>query len=222
MRQINDLICCFSASSSQPTLILFFPRAHRLIFVEVCCFRNCSVSPNPNFFGTCSCASTHNFYYLFPFKISRSKCFFLSLPRFNRYCFSYGKPYYCLWRTWDFSINRYVNRLVQRCPQSVWQQNSIHPLIMGRAMVTSLWAWMGLALRSRGNGTSNAEYDPVGAIASRNTYESGVALGFGGTRTFLTSGGIGATSGWQTNSNVEITASSFTSGGLSFHRRHHS
>lgn len=71
-----------------------------------------------------------------------------------------------------------------------------------------------------GNGTSNAVYDLVGAIApAGTTFDSGVALGFGGTRTFLTSGDIGSSAG-LTNPTVTgsstSASSSFASGGLSF------
>jgi len=63
---------------------------------------------------------------------------------------------------------------------------------MGRAMVTSLWAWMGLALPSVEEMVLLTQNMIRLVRSRRTTYESGVALGFGGTRTFLTSGGIGA------------------------------
>lgn len=71
-----------------------------------------------------------------------------------------------------------------------------------------------------GTGTSEAIYNPVGAITpAGTTFESGVALGFGGTRTFLSSGNIGG-SGNLTNPAITGSStsanSSFTSGGLNF------
>lgn len=74
-----------------------------------------------------------------------------------------------------------------------------------------------------GTGTSNADYNPVGAIATAGTtYESGVAIRFGttgGSRSFLTSGDIGG-SGSLANPTVTGTSttgsSTFSYGGLDF------
>jgi hypothetical protein len=73
---------------------------------------------------------------------------------------------------------------------------------------------------SVGTDSSDAFYDPVGATTSSGTsYESGIAFGTGGTRTFLTSGDIGGTGG-LTNPTVtgsSTTAnSSFSYSGLDF------
>jgi hypothetical protein len=69
-----------------------------------------------------------------------------------------------------------------------------------------------------GEGTSNAVYDPVGEIGPAGTaFESAVALGFGGTRSFLSSGfgNSGGTNPIITGSSTSAN-SSFSSGGLSF------
>ena len=72
---------------------------------------------------------------------------------------------------------------------------------------------------SVGPDSTNAVYDPVGALppAAGTSFESGVAIRFGGAgaRSFLTSGGIGA-SGGLVNPAVAGGASTFTSGPLSF------
>lgn len=71
-----------------------------------------------------------------------------------------------------------------------------------------------------GTGTSEALYNPIGATPTAGTtFESGVAIGFGGPRTFLTSGAIGS-SGGLTNPTITgistSASSSFGSGGLNF------
>lgn len=74
---------------------------------------------------------------------------------------------------------------------------------------------------SIGAGASNLNYDPVGAVGSSGTtFQSGLAIGFGGPRTFLTTGFIGSSGGlpnpgFLTTSPTQAT-SSFSFGGLSF------
>ena len=73
---------------------------------------------------------------------------------------------------------------------------------------------------SVGSNATNAFYDPIGSQGPTNTsFESGLAIGFGGQRTFLTSGDIGG-SGSLTNPTVTGTStlgqSSFSFNGLGF------
>jgi hypothetical protein len=75
---------------------------------------------------------------------------------------------------------------------------------------------------SVGGDSTDANYDPVGAIGvAGTTFESGVAIRFGaaGPRSFLTSGDIGGSGGLVNPAvagNATSATSSFTFGGLSF------
>jgi hypothetical protein len=72
-----------------------------------------------------------------------------------------------------------------------------------------------------GVGTSDLVYNPVGALGpAGTTFQSGLAIGFGGSRTFLTTGNIGGSGGLADPGFVTTTptqaTSSFSFGGLSF------
>ncbi len=73
---------------------------------------------------------------------------------------------------------------------------------------------------SVGSDATDAIYDPVGAITSAGTsYESGVAFGTGGSRTFLTSGDIGGSGSLSNPSitgNSTLANSTFSYSGLDF------
>lgn len=63
-----------------------------------------------------------------------------------------------------------------------------------------------------GGGVTDAIYNPVGAIDAAGTaYESGIAIGFGGGRTFLTSGDIGGTSGGSVVAGLSGTSTTVAS-----------
>lgn len=67
-----------------------------------------------------------------------------------------------------------------------------------------------------GTGTQNLRYDPVGALGpAGTTYESGVAIGFGGGRSFLTSGFI-RSSGGLTDPGFSATSNTSASSSFSF------
>ena len=73
-----------------------------------------------------------------------------------------------------------------------------------------------------GNGTDNAVFDPVGSIGpAGTTYQSGIAVSFGGTRPYLSSGTISGASAPATNviigsQTATTLESSFTLGSLDF------